>query len=52
MLDIHFINEMVNEIISEHTADTLRESLKDDDLSSDARRIIEIALHYLEGKEH
>ena len=51
MLDIHFIDEMVNEIISEHTADTLREALKDDELSSDARRIIVIALHHIEGKE-
>ena len=52
MLDIHFIDEMVNEIISEHTEDTLREALKDDELSPDARGIIEMALHLIEGKVH
>ena len=47
MLDIHFINE----IISEHTAETLREALKDDELSPGARQVIEIALYYMESAE-
>ena len=52
MLDIHFINE----VISEHTADTLREALKeglkDGDLTPGTRHVIEMALYYLENKEN
>ena len=48
MLDIPFINE----VISEHTVDTLREALKDGDLTPGTRQVIEMALHHLEAKEN